>query len=280
MHCLEAKPASANDTGCRDLFFAVDEMGLIGADVLLASLAYGAAGVILVCDRERAAVIREEMTQQMRLGAAIVKGVGLPKESLCFAARLDDLPNMALGAGAAMAAPADFTLDHDKRTLTRLAAGHLMVQAAARQPSIELPAGAPYGTIAVTASCSLCMACVGACPAGALVADGDTPKLAQIESRCHQCGACKTACPENCISLMPRLLCDTKAADAPRVVHEVEPFECIACGEPFASVTMVSKMQEKLARHWMYGSSQQQKRLQMCRTCRTRDFFNAGDYQT
>lgn len=280
MHGLETEPAAVDKTGCRELFFAVDELAFIGADILLASLAYGAAAVTVVCDQNSDGVITEALRQQMRLGAAIVEGVGLPKESLWFAERLDEVANIPRSAGPVMAAPADFTLDHDKRTLTRLAAGHLMAQHGGRQSVTGLPSGAPYGTIAVTSSCSLCMACVGACPAGALVADGDTPKLTQIESRCHQCGACRTACPENCISLMPRLLCDTEAVDAPRLVHEVEPFACIACGEPFASVTMVSKMQEKLARHWMYCSSQQQKRLQMCRTCRTRDFFNAGDYQS
>ncbi len=279
MNCEELVSQTKHDRGGRDLFFEVEEVGFIGTDVLLAPLAYGAVGVALICDRTRAASLREALAEQMRFGAAIIEGLQLQANSLYFAERLDDLPNIPVRTGAAMAAPTGFSLDHDKRTLTRLAARHIVAQNSARQPVIELPAGASFGTIAIAASCSLCMACVGACPAGALLADGETPRLAQIESRCHQCGACKAACPENCISLQPRLLCDTVVADTPRVLYEAEPFKCIVCDEPFASANMVSKMQEKLANHWMFSSDQQKRRLQMCSTCRTRDVFNTGDYQ-
>lgn len=280
MSAQEMVPTTRAENCGRDLFFAVEEVGLIGPDVLLATLAHGAAAVALICDHRGAAAIREGLAGQMRLGAAIVKGLQLPAESLSFPARSDDLPDIPLRGKSPMAAPTDFTLDHDKRSLIRLAAARLHSQNGGRQPVIELPDGAPFGTIAVTASCSLCMACVSACPAGALLADGKRPRLVQIESRCLQCGACKATCPENCISLQPRLLCDPVAANAPRLVHEEEPFKCVVCGEPFASVSMVGKMQEKLAEHWMFSSTEQKRRLQMCRTCRTRDVFNTGDYQT
>ncbi len=280
MNCGEMVPPTRNHNGGRDLFFAVEEVGLIGPDVLLATLAHGAAGVALICDRTKAASIREGLAGQMRLGAAIVEGLKLQANSLIFAERIDDLPDIPVREEAAVAAATGFTLDHDKRTLTRLAAGHLLPQKFAREPVIELPVGSPFGTIAVTAACSLCMACVGACPAGALLADGKTPRLVQIESRCHQCGACKVACPEKCISLQPRLLCDIDVAGPLRVLHEADPFKCVVCGETFASANMVGKMQEKLADHWMFSSDQQKSRLQMCRTCRTRDVFNTGDYQT
>ena len=68
------------------------------------------------------------------------------------------------------------------------------------------------------------MACVGVCPAEALVADGDAPRLSFIESRCHQCGMCRTACPENCITLQPRLLCDTHAPIARPSSMKRNPF--------------------------------------------------------
>ncbi len=280
MNCGEIVPPTRNHNGGRDLFFEVEEVGLIGPDVLLATLAHGAAGVALICDHTRAASIREGLAGQMRLGTAIVEGLKMQTNSLIFAGRIDDLPDIPYQAGAAVSAATGFTLDHDKRTLTRLAAGHLLIQNDARLSILDLPVGAPFGTIAVTAACSLCMACVGACPAGALLADGESPRLAQIESRCHQCGACRVACPEKCISLQPRLLCDTDVADTPRVLHEAEPFKCVVCGEPFASSKMVGKMLQKLADHWMFSSAQQKRRLQMCRTCRTRDIFNTEDYQT
>lgn len=272
-------PVQMERGGSRRLFFAVEEIGRIGLDVLLATLAYGATSVALVCDATRPAAIREALEQQARFGSVLVQGLQMPAECLSFSGRTDELPDAPEQVSQSLASPAGFTFDHDKRTLTRLAAEHLFPQNCTHQPVIELPAGAPFGTIAVSASCSLCMACVGACPAGALVADGVVPKLSLIESRCHQCGLCMAVCPENCLTLQPRLLCDTLAAESLTVLYEAEPFKCVECGEPFASVTMVSRMQEKLAGHWMYSSTSQARRLQMCSTCRTRDVFTAGDYR-
>jgi ferredoxin len=122
------------------------------------------------------------------------------------------------------------------------------------------------------------MACVGACPSGALVAGGDVLRLSLVESRCHQCGFCLAVCPEQAIRLQPRLLWNSAAADMPAVLREVEPFRCVECGEPFAAPAMISRMEEKLNGHWMFGGKRQRRRLRMCRTCRTRDALTAGEY--
>ena len=122
------------------------------------------------------------------------------------------------------------------------------------------------------------MACVSACPSGALQSCDDTPRLSLIESRCHQCGLCKAACPERTIELVPRLLYNKEEAERPVVLRETEPFNCVECGRPFASAAMISRMQEKLKTHWMYSSDSQARGLQMCRTCRTRDALTTGAY--
>jgi hypothetical protein len=41
---------------------------------------------------------------------------------------------------------------------------------------------------------------------------------------------------------------------------------------------MISRMEEKLNGHWMFGGKRQRRRLRMCRTCRTRDALTAGEY--
>jgi hypothetical protein len=64
----------------------------------------------------------------------------------------------------------------------------------------------------------------------------------------------------------------------PAVLREVEPFRCVECGEPFAAPAMISRMEEKLNGHWMFGGKRQRRRLRMCRTCRTRDALTAGEY--
>lgn len=51
----------------------------------------------------------------------------------------------------------------------------------------------------------MCLACVGACPEGALLDTVETPQLRFIEAKCVQCGICAATCPEHAITLAPRL---------------------------------------------------------------------------
>jgi ferredoxin len=129
------------------------------------------------------------------------------------------------------------------------------------------------------AGCTLCLACVAACPTGALRDDPERPLLRFIEDACVQCGLCKATCPEKVIGLVPRL--DFATATAPaRTLKEEEPFSCISCGKPFGVKSTIERISKKLeGRHWMYGSGS--KRLQlikMCDDCRvaavTRDEFD------
>ena len=144
-----------------------------------------------------------------------------------------------------------------------------------------MPEGTPFGAVDVDAArCTLCMACAVACPAGALTAGGDAPRLTFVESRCHQCGLCRDSCPEQAMRLSPRILCDPALADTPVVLREVEPFRCVVCGVPFATQAIVNRMLDKLAGHWMYASERKRKRLQMCHICRTRDALKSEDRKT
>ncbi len=79
--------------------------------------------------------------------------------------------------------------------------------------------------------------------------------------------------------LLPRMLCDPDAVEAPAVLNEAEPVRCVECGVPFASQAMISRIRGKLAGHWMYGGDRQLRRLQMCRTCRTRDALSSQDIE-
>jgi ferredoxin len=275
--------SSVGITAARIMYVEVEDIGRIGLEVLLVALAYGAGSVTLVCDRQRPVEIREALEQQVQLGAEILRGLQLPPDCIRFVI-WSQASEQRISAGSSRSSipPATFTFDHDKRTLLYLAAQYFLEAygtPGTSQPAIVLPAGAPFGMVAIDESCSFCMACVGGCPSGALVSGGEMPRLSLVESRCHQCGLCAAVCPENSIQLQPRLLCNTEAATTPAVLREVEPFKCIECGEPFATTAMISRMQEKLNGHWMYNSSRQVRRLRMCRACRTRDALLAGDYQ-
>src|SRR5205085_1587859 len=147
--------------------------------------------------------------------------------------------------------------------------------------TIPLPAGAPIGAVEVAEGCTLCLACVSACPTGALSDDPDRPILRFSEDACVQCGLCKATCPEKVVTLVPRLAFG--AAAAPRVLREEEPFRCIRCDKPFGVKSTIDRILAKLeGAHWMFQSAPQRLDLvKMCEDCRvvavSRDSFDPHD---
>jgi ferredoxin len=144
---------------------------------------------------------------------------------------------------------------------------------------VALPAGAPFGGLAFREdACTLCLACVGACPTAALTDNPERPMLRFTESLCVQCGLCAATCPEDAIhGLVPRL--DFPAWDEPkRVLKEEEPFHCVACAKPFGTKSAIEAVVKKLSdRHWMFSGNAGQARvrvLMMCEDCRVEVVVN------
>jgi ferredoxin len=265
----------------------LEQIAFVGPDMLLAAIAYGAGTVLVICGDETPSAVRKAVECEVLLARAVLKGLGLPEEAVgCAAALPGDIaaagPLIAAagpgphGAMASMEA-GTFLPDHDKRTCVRLAAQHLYDQSGCSGPTIILPEGASFGALSVAGSCTLCMACASVCPTGALSAGGDLPRLTFRESECHQCGLCAQTCPEGAIRLLPRMLCDPAAIEAPVTLREAESFRCVECGKAFASPAMIDRMKEKLKGHRMYAEERQMRRLQMCAPCRTRDALMSED---
>ena len=265
----------------------IEEIGRIGLETLLLLLAYGAAGVTLTCASSRPAEMQKALRGQIELAEEILRGLHLPAECIRFMVVMpygaEDKGFLSVKIRADRPTLPDFQapvfcLSDNRRTLIRQAVQKLGESGDEKRNIIALPAGSPFGTIIISNRCSLCMACVGSCPAHALQSCDGTPQLSLIEARCHQCGLCAAACPEEAIERIPRLLLDVEAAEKAVVLHEMEPYNCVKCGNPFASGAMISRIQEKLKGHWMYNSDRQIRRLQMCRACRTVDALTTGDY--
>ncbi|MEM7718293.1 MAG: 4Fe-4S binding protein [Pseudomonadota bacterium] len=166
----------------------------------------------------------------------------------------------------------DVALDHDtilplggRRDVTRLAASTLNGD----DVVLPLPTGAPYGAIEInTDACTLCLACVSLCPAGALGDNPEKPSVRFQESACLQCGLCASSCPESAITLTPQLDL-RKEALTYKTLNEEEPFECISCGVPFGVRSTVEAIVAKLENeHWMFKNSDNTKLIQMCDNCR------------
>ena len=173
--------------------------------------------------------------------------------------------------------PASFVTHNQKRVTFRTAIDHLLSATNVTTPErLELPldSGSPFGQVMVEQSaCTLCMACVSTCPAGALLDGQSLPQLRFIESNCLQCGLCVNACPEQALSLQPGFEFDTMRARQTEVLNEEEPFNCISCHTPFATRKMITTMTDKLSEHWMFEKPEALRRLKMCEDCRVRDMF-------
>ncbi len=175
-------------------------------------------------------------------------------------------------------APSQFIARGEKRSVLEQAMREVHRVAPAPVDVIALAQGAPFGLVKVDeAACTLCLACVSACPAAALTDNPDQPMLRFTESLCVQCGLCAKTCPEKAITLEPQL--DFVAwAEPKRVKKQEEPFHCVECGKAFGTKSAIERVKAKLEGHWMYsGVHEGRKRaLMMCEDCRTEAAVNEG----
>jgi len=253
-----------------------------GIDLWLAAIAQGASQVWVLLSDEEAPEYRQALAEQMAVAQAVLTGLGYRGEHfrLCEARDARDLAALdaALRAPAAQTVgrPAAFAAQADKRATLELALEHLLAQAPAAAEEIALPAaGAPYGSLVIdTTKCTMCLSCVGACPASALADNPERPQLRFVEKNCVQCGLCAGTCPEGAIKLQPRLwLADGgKARKSTRVLHEVEPYRCVRCGKPFGTLRAIESMMDKLAGHAAFQGAAAE-RLKMCTDCRVIDMY-------
>lgn len=276
------KPEESSAGDCRHCF--ADQPGCLGVEMMLMALLAGAGHVLIACDPRNQPAVTEAVRRQVEIGRAILRGLRQPEDRIRMATSLPENYQPREEAAApendenGMEVFQDeFSGQNDRRALIRLAVEELSRRMPVLETALPLPADAPFGKVAVGPGCTLCMACVNACPSRALIAGGDAPRLVLIESRCHQCHLCAEVCPEKAIRLEPRLLCDAQAAEHPVVLYDTEAVRCIICGEPFATRAMISRMRAGLSGHWMYENERQLRRLQMCRTCRTRDALMSED---
>jgi len=256
-------------------------VGAIGLDLLLAAIAFGASQAVVIAagseDREYVTALRG----QMAIGETILAALGYAGTHFALIEASDgerlEEGFRALPPAAGVPASATFMLSNDKRTAIEFALEHLVKHAPQKTEAIALPQGSPYGEILVDRDkCTMCMACVGACPVSALMDGVDQPLLKFLERNCVQCGLCEATCPEQAITLNPRLLL-TPAAREARVVNETQPFHCIRCHKPFGTRQMVEAMLGRLAGHSMFTESAALQRLKMCGDCRVIDMMSSKD---
>ena len=241
----------------------------VGMDLVLGAIAYGASQVRILVTQKVADGYVAALERQLTYAQTILTSLGYHG---AHAAVVRDINGLAtLAPAATVAKPAVFNLSREKRTTLDFVVDHLATQAPSRRDVIEMQRGAPFGAITVDKDrCTLCKACIGACPESALIDATETPALRFIERNCVQCGLCANTCPEDAIRLVPRLVIGPQAKEAV-TLNEAEPFDCVSCGKPFGTRRMVDAMMGRLAGHSMFAGGI--RRLQMCGDCRVVDMM-------
>ena len=255
----------------RAIPFAVNEVTQLGFDFLALAFAYGVIQVVALVHPEK----RDELsalTAEFGLAESVLHGLGYGSGRVHVLIEADpDVVEVALyGLPDIAPIPAGrFLAMGEKRGLSRLALSHLHANAPQQLDILPLPSGAPYGAVEIKVDgCTLCLACVGACPTGALQDNLDMPQLRFQEDACVQCGLCKATCPEKVVSLTPRLNFSGSGASA-IVLKEEPPFNCVNCGKPFGTRSSIERIVAQLGgTHSMFRDEQRTRLIQMCEDCR------------
>ena len=270
-HAEGDDPANYRDSFETLLPFAVEELGSVGMDLCLSALASGAAQVVLLAGESVPKRTLAAIDAEVAWARELLTGIGFDAACIAICAAQAGFDTVAAPIEIEFS-PID--VPGAKRDALYRAIDHLVAQGAPASDRIAFESEAPFGEAIVDAGkCTLCMACVGACPGKALQ-DGtnrEVPELFFVESNCLQCGACVQTCPEDAITLQRRYLFDPEARNRSRDLNRDQPFACIACGKPFAPTSVIHKMQEKLKGHYMFGNARALDRLKMCDDCRVVD---------
>lgn len=251
-----------------------------GLDLWLTAIAYGANRVAVLLTDDIAPEYRTALATQMETAQQILAGMGYAGTHFTLieagdAGTLDATLN-GWQPNALTLPPASFNPSTLKRETLEFALDHLWRHAPQPAEAIPLAAGAPFGALEIDrTSCTLCMACVGACPAQALRDNSERPVLGFIERSCVQCGLCAATCPEDAITLVPRLV-PGEVARQQQTLNETRPFHCIRCAKPFGTAQMIEAMLGKLAGHAAF-SGKAADRLKMCPDCRVVDMIERND---
>lgn len=255
----------------------LEELASVGLDAWLSAIAFGASSVVLIEAGSVPLGVETALNDQLEVAKSLLEGMAYDPDVIQY------LPITALQTLKLPCMPdikiATYGGSNQKREMMFFALNHL-----ARQTNqhvneiIDLPAAAPFGRIEVDSDkCTLCMACTSVCPATALHAGNETPRLSFIEENCVQCGLCQSACPEQAIQLRPQFQTDRKQRCATVILNEESPFLCVSCQKPFATKSLIDTILGKLADHAMFQNERAKQRLMMCDECRVVDVIQDTD---
>lgn len=266
----EADAETQSETPDNVLIIALEELASVGLETWFFALAHGASRVLLVDGVSAPATVRTFVDEELKTAKALLQGLGYPADAI----EMVDLKNLSQSCKNVMPEieVAQYAGIPQKRQAALWSIDHLFTQATSAHEIFSLPEQSLFGRINVNGeACTLCMSCTSACPANAINAGVEEPRLLFHEENCVQCGICANTCPENAITLEPRWVANPEDRKQTEILHEEEPFCCISCGKPFATQSGINTILAKLSDHYMFQTERAVRRLKMCDDCRVAD---------
>ncbi len=258
----------------RILTIALYGIASVGLEIWFATLAYGAAEIIVLGTASVSKRAVEEWRRQLDNSGRLLEALGYSSQCIRLIevkTEHDLLHALDTEFSCLPRTAAQFSFSKGKRHTFEQALEYLLTGVPVPQEPVQLNSSSLFGNVCVNPeACTLCMGCVKVCPSRALQRCGENaaPKLGFVESLCLQCGLCTAACPEDAIRLSPRLDFDLEGRTRMRVLHESPAFRCILCGKPFSTQAIINLMSERL-RDNPFFQGDGIKKLQMCPDCRS-----------
>lgn len=258
----------------------MNSVGRAGHDTIVAAVALGFEQVFILANPNKKDE-NEPIRDQVELASSMLAGTGIDTTNRIVVIDEADPDKVTEQLYETTLPkkykPAAFAPTGTPRGMTRLAMRGLAKANKAASEIISLPQGAPYGQVMVdTDNCTICLSCVGACPAGALQDNPDAPQLLFREDACLQCGICASTCPEKVITLVPRFnLSDASMTN--QLIVEDEPFPCTSCGKFFGTKRSIEAIVTKLEGHSMFADPNKLDMLKQCEDCRVKSLFGGEE---
>jgi len=267
------------------LVISVEEVASVGLEMWFSALAWGARSVRLFDLDGMPETSASALNLHLGMAHKILQAMSFPQNCVTV---INDQNELISSENLPEITAATHAPLGEKRQTFYIALDHLVAQAKDAQaketqadkiePVVSLPEGSIFGEAIIDQSkCTLCMACVSACPGNALQDGREMPQVSLIEEKCLQCNVCVNTCPEDAITISPRLLFDRNLRMKARVLHQDEPFCCTKCGKPFATTSGITMIITKLAGHSMFADERSRGRLKMCDDCKVIDMMEDPD---
>ena len=135
-----------------------------------------------------------------------------------------------------------------------------------------------YGKVEVNQdTCTLCLACVGACNVGALIADAKDNTLRLNPSICTACGYCEVSCPEkDCLTIKKDIIELKPSWFKENILAQDQLFACVECGKEFATTKAVEKIAKMMGPIFALASETKKRTLYCCEDCKAKLMIKQG----